>query len=250
MPHAPADEYRGRLAARLETHSRLTRLDAQYSYTRLGVFAAGALLAIAAWRGWILPWWLALPIVCFGVLIARHDRVARARDAAARAIAFYERGLARIEDRWAGSGDTGDRFRDAAHLYAQDLDLFGPASLFELLSIARTQAGEETLAGWLMAPADIPEVVARQRATEDLTPRLDLREALSLAGAEVRASVHSDTLVAWAEEPPALRGSWIRPLAILLTLAAIGTAVIWVVSGDSTSFVAVVMLEILFTLPL
>ena len=44
-----------------------------------------------------------------------------------------------------------------------DLDLFGPASLFELLSIARTRAGEETLAAWLLAPADPDEIVARQR---------------------------------------------------------------------------------------
>ncbi len=39
--------------------------------------------------------------------------------------------------------------RDDSHLYAADLDLFGRGSLFELLSLARTQPGEETLAAWL-----------------------------------------------------------------------------------------------------
>ncbi len=250
MPAAPADEYRARLAARREAHARLTRLDAQYSYTRLAVFAAGVLVALAAWRGWIPPWWLALPLFSFGVLVAKHDRVVRARSAAACAIAFYERGLARIEDRWAGTGETGERFHDPAHLYAQDLDLFGPASLFELLSIARTRAGEETLAAWLMAPADVPEIRARQQATSDLTERLDLREALSLAGTDVRASVRSDALVTWAEEPPLLRGRWIRPIATVLSVASIATASLWMARGDSTPFVVVVLLEILFTLPL
>ena len=174
----------------------------------------------------------------------------RAREAAARAIAFYERGLARIEDRWAGTGETGERFRDPEHLYAQDLDLFGPASLFELLSIARTQAGEETLARWLLAPADTTAILARQQATEDLAPRLDLREALSLAGTDVRASVHTDALVAWAEGPLHLRGGWIRPVAIVLSIAAIATAGAWIATGNSTPFVAVVMLEIAFSLPL
>ncbi len=250
MPHAPADEYRARLGARRETHSNLTRLDARFSYSRLAVFVGGVLCAIAAWRGWFAPWWLALPVAVFAVLVVRHDRVLRKRDAATRAIAFYERGLARIEDRWAGTGDTGERFRDPDHLYAQDLDLFGPASLFELLSIARTRAGEETLAGWLLAPAEAPEILARQQATSDLAPRLDLREALSLAGADIRASVHSEAVVAWAEGPPHLSGRWMRPVATTLTVAAIAAAGSWIATGDSAAFIAVVLLEILFSLPL
>jgi MutS-like protein len=250
MPHAPADEYRARLGARRETYSSLTRLDARFSYARLAVFGGGVLCAIAAWRGWIAPWWLAIPLVVFALLVVRHDRVMRRRDAAARAIAFYEWGLARIEDRWAGTGDTGERFRNPDHLYAQDLDLFGPGSLFELLSIARTRAGEETLAGWLMAPADATEILARQQATDDLAPRLDLREALSLAGADIRASVHSEAVVAWAEGPPHLNSRWIRPVATILTLAAIVTGAAWIATGDSTAFIAVVLLEITFSLPL
>ena len=42
-------------------------------------------------------------LVALAVLIQRHDRVVRAREATARAMAFYERGLARIEDRWIGN---------------------------------------------------------------------------------------------------------------------------------------------------
>ena len=64
-------------------------------------------------------------------------------------IRFYERGLGRIEDRWIGTGETGERFRSDDHPYANDLDLFGRGSLFQLLSIARTRPGEERLASWL-----------------------------------------------------------------------------------------------------
>jgi hypothetical protein len=32
------------------------------------------------------------------------------REVVGRSIAFYERGLARLEDRWAGTGEPGDRF--------------------------------------------------------------------------------------------------------------------------------------------
>ena len=56
-----------------------------------------------------------------------------------------------IEGDWAGRGETGERYLDAAHPYAQDLDLFGKASLFELISAARTHIGESTLARWMLA---------------------------------------------------------------------------------------------------
>ena len=109
---------------------------------------------------------VALPLVGLAVLIQRHDRVVRARDATARAMAFYERGLARVEDRWIGTGGaTGDRFTDDHHLCANDLDLFGRGSLFELLSIARTHAGEDALAAWLKTPA-AREDVARASAVD------------------------------------------------------------------------------------
>ena len=90
------------------------------------------------------------------VALPRHDQVIRSRDAAIRGIAFYERGLARLEDRWVGTGEPGDRFRDDDHVYANDLDLFGRGSLFELLSLARTRSGEETLARWLTSRAECP----------------------------------------------------------------------------------------------
>jgi hypothetical protein len=232
MSHAPADEYRARLSARRAMHMALTRSDERMSYTRLAVFAAGAIILVAAWRGWLPAWWIALPGVAFLMLVVRHDRIVRARDAAARAIGLYERGLSRIEDRWAGGGEQGERFNDADHLYANDLDLFGPASLFELLSSARTRAGEETLAAWLLAPADIAEVSERQAAVADLTDRLDLREAISLAGSDVRAGVHTDALVAWAEAPPVLGDAWLRPAALGLTAAAIVTASVWLITGE------------------
>jgi MutS-like protein len=228
----------------------LTRSDERLSYARLAAFAGGAVVAIAAWRGWIPPWWIALPGIAFLMLVVRHDRIIRARDAAARAIALYERGLSRIEDRWAGGGEQGERFSDAGHLYANDLDLFGPASLFELLSSARTRAGEETLAAWLLKPADIAEVTERQTAVADLTDRLDLREAISLAGTEVRAGVHTDTLIAWTEAPPALGNAWLRPAAIGLTVAAIVTGSVWLITGNSAPFILTIVLEIAFSLPL
>ena len=57
-------------------------------------------------------------------------------------------------------GRQGLEYLDLEHPYAADLDLFGAGSLFERLCTARTRAGEETLASWLLAPAT-PETIRR-----------------------------------------------------------------------------------------
>jgi hypothetical protein len=249
VPTSPGDEYSARLHHRRSSLASLTTLDARFSAARLFVFGAGALLAFAAWRGVAPLFWMMLPVVGFAVLMHRHDRVVRARDAAARAIAFYERGQARLEDRWSGAGETGDRFRDDHHLYANDLDLFGRGSLFELISLARTRAGEETLAAWLKTAAPVEEIRARQQAIDELTAALDLREALALAGAEVGASVDSVALVRWAEGEAVLRPALLRWVAVVLTVNAVATAAFWALTGNSGPFVTLLVAEFLFFVP-
>src|SRR5690606_29011228 len=133
--------------------------------------------------------WLALPIAAFVPLLFVHARVLNARDRALRAAAFYERGLARISNTWHGTGERGERYRDPSHLYAEDLDLFGAGGLFELLVTARTRAGEDVLARWLLERSSPSVVRERQAAVQELTPRLDLREELAVLGPEMEATV-------------------------------------------------------------
>ncbi len=160
----------------------------------------------------------AAAVAAFIPLLKRHDRVIRARDAAARLVTFYEHGMARLEDRWAGTGDTGERFLDDEHPYAADLDLFGRGSLFELLSLARTRAGGTTLASWLKQAAAPAMITSRHAAVNELRPRLEFREALTLAGGNIQARVHPDHLSAWAIAPPAAGISHRRAVVLALTV--------------------------------
>ena len=242
----PALEYTTRLDDRRVAHRRLLAHDARLSSARLVLFAVAAVVAwLAFWRGAVSGWWLAPLLVGFGWLMKRHDLVIRARDAAARSIAFYERGLARIEDRWIGGGEPGDRFRNDDHPYANDLDLFGRGSLFDLLSIARTRAGEETLAAWLTAPAARELVRERQQAVAEMTPQLDLRESLALAGTDVRAGVDPALLIEWAKARPELGERWMWGVATLFTAAAISATAYGAMTGSWRALIIVGFLEAL-----
>lgn len=181
--------------------------------------------------------WLAVPILIFIPLAFYHGRILNARDRAARAAAFFERGLARLEERWQGTGSTGERFRDPSHLYADDLDLFGRGSVFELLATTRTSGGEGMLASWLVAPAPIAVIKDRQRAVQELGPRLDLREDLSVLGPELQEAVRTEELQQWATAPPTLTGSWPRIVAPLLAAATTSAIVYWIWSGDPAPWI-------------
>src|SRR5690606_37049328 len=203
---------------------RLERRHGRFAASRLAIAAAGALLAWMSFGpDWISPLWLALPVLAFAATAILHDRVLRSLDEARRAVAFYERGLARLEDRWAGIGPTGERHPDPAHLYAADLDLFGRGSLFQLICTARLQAGEATLARWLLQPASIEVIRARQQAIAELRPLLDLRERLWLTGEAVSSFLHADTLAAWGAQPPLLEGRLPRMVAAILALVNVAT---------------------------
>ena len=133
----------------------------------------------------------------FVALALSHEPIRRAGDRARRAVDFYSKGLARLEGRWAGQGVRGLEYLDLEHPYAADLDLFGDGSLFERLCTARTRAGEEALASWLLAPATPETIRQRHQAVTELRPQLDLREDLELLGVEVRGGIDPAALAAW-----------------------------------------------------
>src|SRR5688572_17485852 len=205
----PRVEYARRIEARLAEGASHMKRFRQVGVVRLGMLAALLLLIWFVING-LSFWWLLLPLFGYLSLAPTQQRIAEQRRRCERAAALYQRGLERLDDRWAGKGATGDRFLTDSHPYARDLDLFGTGSLFELLSCARTQVGEETLAEWLLMPAPPAVVRARQEAIVELRPRLDLREDLALLGEGVPTGSDAQALNQWAAASPWIISSGIR----------------------------------------
>ena len=246
---SPIDEYRARLN---EWNQRLARAQRQYNQLGNARLATGiAAVAVAGFSigvSWISAWWLIAPLVVFVALAIALSRLDGERDAATRGVAYYERATGRIGDRWIGTGSQGERFRDAKHVYADDLDLFGRGSLFELLSTARTGAGERTLAEWLLAPGEREEVAARQEAVAELRPRIDLREEIALMGEDIRAAVDARALAVWGGAPQIGFFKGARVVALLLACAAVVTLVGFFAQQFSLApFLGVVLVEMIFS---
>ena len=247
---APASiraEYERRLALRRASEAAARRRAARISNARLAVFAAGialAWLAFAAHR--LSAHWLWAAGLLFLALVLWHDRVLRRQAAAGRAVRWYEDGLARIDARFAGRGAAGERFRDPHHPYAEDLDLFGRGSLFELLCRARTAAGEETLAAWLLAPATPESVRARQAAVAQLAARHDLREELAGLGDEVAPGLHAEALARWGEAAPAPPSAALRAAASALAALSAAAFGAFLLGAPIVPWLAALAAELVF----
>lgn len=228
----PHLEYTRCFAARRAASAQQERRYRTIWQWRRAVFVAGVVMIwIVLSPGWLAWWSLVLPVIGYLILVVVHERISQARRRFDRAAEFYERELQRLEDRWAGRGELGERFLDRSHPYAEDLDIFGKGSLFELLCTARTRAGEETLASWLLAPAPLDAVRARQAAVTELQPRLDLREAFALLGDDLRSGVEPEALAAWAQAPPVAISPWERWIAPLIALLIIASLALWATLG-------------------
>jgi hypothetical protein len=205
-----------------------------------------------------------LSAIAFIALILLHARVLDAEDTARRWAQVNRSARARCTGTWQKLPNDGAHLREAAHPYADDLDLFGPGSLFQRISTAHTHFGERALRDFLLRIAPGAEIRARQQAVRELASELDLRqklEALALAVAEpappgvnrrerlAPATPDPEPLLRWAEGEPQLSRqpllAWSAWLLPPLTLAGMLAKYLWDV--PTALFTAPLALQLVIT---
>ena len=231
LPRAIHQESIRRYSAEREPYATRSRL---LSRLRLLTFLPGlALLILALSRGPFAPL-LAASVtlfLIFAVLVVRHARVEAQISWLDALRLVNERGVARIDRAW-------DRLPPAdpppavvvdGHPYAADLDLFGRASLYQLLGPAATAPGARRLAEWLLAASPQDEVRQRQDAVAALTPLTEWRDHFAAHGIAASRARSDDVerFLAWAEGEPFLgrHGGLVRATVLALTAA------IWILSA-------------------
>jgi hypothetical protein len=179
----------------------------------------------------------------FVLLVLVHHRAFARRARAAAVQRFHDRGLNRLTGRWTAHPHDGSSFRSADHPYSGDLDIFGRASLFQLLNASETSFGEKALAAALATPTSLPragvpapatphptddrawqeELRARQTAVKELADKVTFREHLSSI-AHVVSTERPDPMpfVEWAESATPMGASLgVRALSWVLPVCAV-----------------------------
>jgi hypothetical protein len=219
----PADAYRSRLRDRQQTRQKLERWDQRIATFRGLVFFGFVILIWRIYAGDpISETWLLLPFGMFVFLISTHTRLRDSIERVERSIKHYQNGLDRLKGRWQGIGSDGDRYRDPEHPYANDLDLFGPGSMFELITRCQTRLGEDRLAAWFCHAANRESVLARQEAVRELADRVELRESLDVLHPPLKETADQNLLQSWVERPDRPRPIWLLVLVTIISIVAIG----------------------------
>lgn len=124
--------------------------------------------------------------------------------------------------------DEGQPFTPKDHPYANDLDIFGRASLFQYINRTNSEMGGGTLANWLLNPSDVFTILQRQEAVKELCSNTEWRQQLQALGKEqIIKNITRQRLHNWLKEPDTFSSfthwKWIRYVlpAIILTVVCL-----------------------------
>ena len=233
----PLDEYAARQRDRVATAKARERVHIRLGNAKVAIFIAAVIYGGYSLSGNPSAIVFGAGAAIFVALSIWHELVMRALARAQAAVSYYGDGIARIEDRWMRATPSGERFRDRHHPYADDLDVFGPGSLFQLLSSCRTPMGEERLARWLLQASPVAEIRDRQGRVAALRTRVDLRERIAVINAGRRRAIDAGRLITWAEQPSSL-----PPLRVvtIASAAAFSVALYVYLSGGPGIYVGLI----------
>ncbi|MDQ2863397.1 MAG: hypothetical protein M3R50_07095 [Bacteroidota bacterium] len=125
---------------------------------------------------------------------------------------------------------TGNEHIPNDHLYANDLDIFGEASLFQCINRTESEMGSWQLAQYLQFPCELKMITERQNAVKELSYKTEWIQDLQAKGKERKITFSTKyRLQNWIEEPPVFSKfkpwKWLR---YLLPTSIIGIVVLYI----------------------
>ena len=138
--------------------------------------------------------------------------------------------------------ENGEKYKPHTHEYANDMDLFGTASLFQFLNRTTSAFGAEKLANWLLYPSNKNTILQRQNAVKELVNKKYFCQNLQAIGKET--SIQKSTLLnleKWMQQPTILaqfnHWKWLR---YLLPATMISICILYVMDivGDNLFYPA------------
>ncbi|HXR82798.1 MAG TPA: hypothetical protein VN722_00665 [Hanamia sp.] len=98
--------------------------------------------------------------------------------------------------------DAGTEHIPKEHPYANDLDIFGRASLFQYINRTTSETGSQKLADFLKSPASIYTISERQKAVKEFSSKILWIQYLQAVGKKNKITFSTkNSLETWMKEP-------------------------------------------------
>lgn len=167
------NDYRQRLATAHQEADKYKKLANKYSLLRLVVFAS---VILAVYFGikyddfTIFAMGITVLVFVFIWLVSRQSSFDRQKRYFIDLAEVNKNELDSIANQ-TNIYNNGHQFNNEKHYYSADLDIFGNASLFQLINRSSTFYGTQKLSGWLDAPSEKELILLRQNAINELAKK-------------------------------------------------------------------------------
>lgn len=210
---------------------KLKKRHSLYGWLRLGiiVLAAGAafyLFTFTLAGGWVA---IAIGITVFLVLVSRDTDIAKEILTTKNFLELNEEELKVLRGEYLHRFD-GSPFTPSEHDYAGDLDILGPASLYQYINRCHSEQGRRRLADNLLYGLPVGEMLERQQAVQELAPLYPWRQMLAVKTMQTPVTLRTEkqTELWLASKEEHFTGRFWRyfiPLYSLFTLATAAAAI-------------------------
>lgn len=198
-PKAIFNQQISRLSILLEQQTKKRRL---LGWSRLMVFLATVFIsyysfhAVGFWGFLPMAAGLAILLVLVSVDVDNNQQISNTKT-----LIDINNDELQILDHQFNHRFSGSRFFTNTHAYANDLDIFGPASVFQWLNRTYTEQGQRLLASDLLHPLPPEEISSRQQAVKEIAPMIEWRQQLQSFAKQTPVTVEAEQrTINWLEE--------------------------------------------------
>lgn len=201
------------------------RKSASYTIIRLVLFVAALTFVfyLIYVDGKVLLKVLLLAItMVFLVMISLHDRLNGLIQLFQAALKEAKKELAHFEEKGEDGGSLGNEFKNASHPFSNDLDIFGPHSVFQKLFRGYTPSGKHTTAQWLTTHEGTQTILDRQKAIQYLAK--DLEKSSLFFGLSSLGNYKSSDLEAFKKWIGSSHGTLLSNVMLVLPFVQVGVS--------------------------
>ncbi|AIZ65289.1 DNA mismatch repair protein MutS [Hymenobacter sp. DG25B] len=238
---SPADLFTENLTAHAARERHFAARHQAVAWLRVAVFLGGALAVYLLLNRQQYAFGfgvLAAAYLVFVLVMRWHSRLGYQRDHFRLLGQINQEELDRLAGRLSGF-DAGLPYVDAQHPYTADLDVFGPHSVFQLLSRATSRLGQDHLAAWLQTAGTPAQLIARQEAVAELAPDVTWQHEWQARARHFSKQADDPRrFTKWLRAPDFFADkAWLKILLFVLPPLALGSVGLWL-SGYSLWVVA------------
>jgi hypothetical protein len=196
---------------------------------------------LAPWQLWSLNWILALIVSVFLValflfFVTRDINNRESIENTKRLTEINKEEINILVHHFTNRPD-GQSFQPEHHDYANDLDLFGKASLYQYINRTHSEQGNKLFADLLLHPAQTDLIIKRQEAAKELSETIfSLHQFRSYGIAEPTTIASEKKVIKWLQQQDKLRANIVwKSIRFIFPAAAITILLLYMFSVISSS---------------